>query len=235
MRFNRWKGDCVQTSSSLYEMLGLEPQMTKRISIVGAGGKTTMAYYLAEEICQKGYRVMIATTTHMKRPNRNYIEWDHKERIGLLLHEKRILTVGVSCEQEKIKSVPPEAYEELAALADVLIIEADGSRRMPVKVPAPHEPVIFPDSDLVIGILGYHSIGRRIEDIAYRPADLAQFLETDQDHVIEAEDIIRIAQSREGLLKHVTCAYQVILNQCCPGDIRNHPGSPFIFCEKETK
>lgn len=235
MKFHKWTGNGIKTSGSLCEMLELNPDKTRRISIVGAGGKTTMAYTLAEELCKKGYRIIVATTTHMKRPKWNYIEWTKKETVPALLEQKRLLTVGVSCANEKITSVPPCEYSLLAAMADVLIIEADGSRRMPVKVPAAHEPVIFPDSDLVIGVLGYHSIGKCIKDVSYRPEELAQFLHTDQEHMITAADILQIAKSKAGLKKQVGCAYQVILNQCCPEDIRKHPGCDFIFCEKETR
>lgn len=234
MRFNQWKEGSVRTTHSLCHALALDISSKKRISIVGAGGKTTIAYYLAEELREKGYRVLVATTTHMKRPSWNYIEWSDQKGIPELLEEKGIITVGVSCANEKITTVPETDYEKLAAMADVLIIEADGSRRLPVKVPAAHEPVIFPDSDMVIGILGYHSIGNRIADIAYRPEALAEFLKTDLQHKITSQDLMQIAESREGLRKYVTCNYQVILNQCRREDIIKHPGSPFIFCEKET-
>ena len=39
-------------------------------------------------------------------------------------------------------------------LADLILIEADGARMMPCKVPAAYEPVILPETDTVLGVLG---------------------------------------------------------------------------------
>ena len=39
------------------------------ISLVGAGGKTTCAYLLAEELAGEGKKVLVTTTTHMEHPN----------------------------------------------------------------------------------------------------------------------------------------------------------------------
>ena len=39
-------------------------------------------------------------------------------------------------------------------LSDLVLIEADGSKRLPCKVPADHEPVLLPESDIVVAVLG---------------------------------------------------------------------------------
>ena len=65
-------------------------------------------------------------------------------------------TVGVPCEEEpeKIRGLSEEEYRKLKTQCDVLLVEADGAKRKPLKVPAEHEPVIPEDTDMVIGIAG---------------------------------------------------------------------------------
>ena len=42
------------------------------VSLVGGGGKTTLLYAMASHCAQKGWRVLVSTTTHILRPeNRN--------------------------------------------------------------------------------------------------------------------------------------------------------------------
>lgn len=38
------------------------------VSLVGGGGKTTLLYAMASHCVQKGWRVLVSTTTHILRP-----------------------------------------------------------------------------------------------------------------------------------------------------------------------
>jgi len=38
------------------------------VSLVGGGGKTTLLYAMASHCAQKGWRVLVSTTTHILRP-----------------------------------------------------------------------------------------------------------------------------------------------------------------------
>ena len=39
------------------------------VSLVGGGGKTTLLYQLSAHCARKGWRVLAATTTHIRQPN----------------------------------------------------------------------------------------------------------------------------------------------------------------------
>ena len=52
----------------LSERLGLCPGRERIVSIVGAGGKTTLMYALAGEYARRGLREGAGTTTHILRP-----------------------------------------------------------------------------------------------------------------------------------------------------------------------
>ena len=60
---------------------------------------------------------------------------------------------------------------------DNVVVEADGSRRLPFKAPAEFEPVIPSSSTLVISTIGADSLDQVISDCCHRPnlvADLAE-------------------------------------------------------------
>ena len=55
-----------------------------------------------------------------------------------------------------------------ATLADVVLVEADGSRRQPLKCFGPHEPVIPPRTDCIVHVAGLSALGRPLDEICFR-------------------------------------------------------------------
>lgn len=70
-----------------------------------------------------------------------------------------------------------------------LLIESDGSRRLPLKAPHDHEPVIIDKSNIVIGVAGIDSVGKSIKDICHRKEVVCNILNVDESHIITEEDI----------------------------------------------
>lgn len=226
---------------SLCEAVGILPGREKIISVVGAGGKTTTCYRLAKELASLGQKVLVTTTTHMWKPAEDFVEWKEagghgsvSEFLGNLaeqLEQKKILTVGISCGNGKICGIPSEEYGAVCSLADVLIVEADGAKGKDIKIPAPHEPVIFPGTDLVIGVLGYPAVGRSIEAAGFRPDMLAAFLGKQKEETIDWDDLLYIAGSRDGLRKGVEGSYTVLVNRVPAGRFLDGGSEELVFCE----
>lgn len=63
----------------------------------------------------------------------------------------------------------PIALERLAQLADYVIVEADGSKRLPLKAHASHEPVIPPCSTQTLLVVGAKGFGKNVCDAVHRP------------------------------------------------------------------
>ncbi len=119
----------------------------------------------------------------------------------------------------------PPAEEELAfvlAHADAVLIEADGARKMPCKLPATHEPVILPESDWVVGVAGLSALGKPVREVCFRAEEIAQkscTAEQSQDlileHCMSEQDLARLLASRCGARKGVgERKYLAVLNQC---------------------
>ena len=220
----------LRPEDKVCEIIEYEKKRPRIISVVGAGGKTTLIYRLAGGLERKGLRVLITTTTKMYVPKRRFISWESgigeegdkgkqesakqmEEKIRVKLHEEGIVVVGrILNGEEKFTGISEKVRSILPNLCDVLLVEADGSRQKPVKVPAEHEPVLFPASDLVIGVLGMNSVGQRILKAAHRPEDVAAFLNTSVEHWITEEDLEKIAESPLGLKKGVDCEFEAVGN-----------------------
>lgn len=212
----------LRPKDSVLALIEYEKTHPRILSVVGAGGKTTLIFRLAEELKKRGLRVLITTTTKMYVPDRFYVSWEEgKEEITKRKIQRQLLHEGIAVTgrieegayPRKFSEVPKAYQESLSQLCDVLLVEADGSRQKPVKVPAGHEPVLFPGTELVIGVLGMKSVGQRIKDVGHRPEDVAAFLRTDVEHRITLEDLKKIAESPKGLKKGVSCAFVAVGNE----------------------
>ena len=112
-------------------------------AVVGSGGKTTLIHRLAEEYRAQGKKVFVTTTTHM-RIEADTLLTDDPRSIIQALEETGYVMAGIREGEEKIRALPREVYEAVCAHADAVLVEADGSRGLPLKFPSGSEPVIPP-------------------------------------------------------------------------------------------
>lgn len=122
----------------LAKALDVRPGVT---AIIGGGGKTTLMECLAEELSAQA-RVIVCTTTHIyPEQNMPCLVSTSEAEIAAELARTRCVCVGSVSESGKY-SAPELPFRTLCALASYVIVEADGSKRLPLKAHAPHEPVI---------------------------------------------------------------------------------------------
>ena len=199
----------------LIKDLRIEADTTHIIAVVGGGGKTSLIFQLQREFFALNKRVIICTTTHMA--------WDAKlpfsapdqiDHIECNLKKYGYAVVGRHQPEDKIASCTNEEIAALQKHCDVLLIEADGSKQLPMKVPRSHEPVIPDLADLVIGVIGLDALGEAIDQVCHHPEHAALFLGKNASDRITMEDILRIAESDKGLRKNVYDKnYRVFLNK----------------------
>lgn len=138
-------------------------------SFVGAGGKTTGIFLLAEHFLKKGLRVLVTTTTHMALPeNPAFVPGDSGAEIVKKLEQDRFVIAGIPVSERKIAGISTEALREGIEAADVVLIESDGSARLPFKVPASYEPVIIPQTERIIVMAGLTALGKPVAEICHR-------------------------------------------------------------------
>ena len=148
----------VEQKNFLYEALEINIEEKNIISFVGGGGKTTSIYTLAKELSKLGKKIVVTTTTHMHMPE-DFI--DFKGNVNEIIERfksENLITVGIKDRDGKIVGGGEKIAEKLINLCDFLLIEADGARMHPLKVPANYEPVILKNTTMVVGVAGIDSL-----------------------------------------------------------------------------
>lgn len=143
---------------SFAEKLQIRPGVT---AIIGSGGKTTLLYTLARELSQK-YSVIVTTSTHIYKPDDMPFAPVAGRVIGCLC-------VGTVCENGKL-CAPQQSFDELEKLADYVLVEADGSKRLPLKAHEAHEPAIPLNATQVICVVGAGGLGKPAGEAVHRAA-----------------------------------------------------------------
>jgi molybdenum cofactor cytidylyltransferase len=98
--------------------------------------------------------------------------------------------------------------ERLHRLADQfslpLLVEADGSRRLPLKAPAAHEPVIPDWVKTVVVVAGLSGLGKPLNhEWVHRPELFSRLADLDLDASVTAEGLVRVLSHPQGGLKGV--------------------------------
>ena len=139
----------------LAEKLHIEPGIT---AVIGSGGKTTLLARLAEEL--QGTVVLATSTRILPFP-------------GISTASCPPLPGRVSCVGEPVDggklAAPTCGFEILSAAADHVVVEADGSRGLPLKAHAPWEPVIPEGAAQTILVVGASGFGRPVGSVVHRP------------------------------------------------------------------
>lgn len=154
---------------------------TPVLSFTGGGGKTSYIRRLAWEGREKGYHVLVMTTTHMAAPKHFGVLEPDREKIKKMLEKEGIAVAGRPAKEGKIAFWDWDFYEKAVKLADVVLVEADGSKRLPVKVPGPGEPVIPGNSDLILCIYGLGALGKQADGCCFRMQPSEQLLKIPED------------------------------------------------------
>ena len=155
------------------------------IAIVGAGGKTSRIKNLTREYVQQGKSVLVTTTTHMGLEPGMVLS-ENLEDIRQQLKKQHVCICGSPVKERKIASLPEEIYKQACELADIVLVEADGSKHMPVKFPAAHEPVIPENVNEIQVVMGLHAIGHPFCEVSHRLELVKQCLDvSDTDLVTE--------------------------------------------------
>ncbi len=179
------------------------------ISCVGAGGKKTTMFRLAE--AHVG-RVGITATVHIEffpesLQVTNYIA-DESELFEAIKNDKDSKAIAFAKPSERFgrrAGVSLESIQQFKTIGnfDLLVIKADGARGRFIKAPAEHEPAIAPCTDVVISILSAKVIGLPLSDeIAHRVEKISKVSGLKEGDKIKAIHIARLLASANGSLKN---------------------------------
>lgn len=173
---------------NLSSLLGLTDSHI--LTFVGGGGKTSLMNTLGMEFAKQGISTLLTTTTHIMKPDflpsKACIEEENLEQITSFFTNLKedilpLAALGIPEKtiHNKVKWKSPSinfmkklslfSFSQKHSNPSLRILcEGDGSKRLPVKLPKNGEPVFFPKTDTVIGVIGLSCLGKPIKEILFR-------------------------------------------------------------------
>lgn len=104
----------------------------------------------------------------------------------------------------KLGGIHPEQVPYLRAIWDLILVEADGSKHLPIKAPADHEPVLPPATDVVIGCIGLDCLGKPLDERSvHRPALFSTISGCGKGELLSFQHLINLVNHPQGLFKAV--------------------------------
>lgn len=187
------------------------------ISIVGSGGKTTLLFFLAAEL-KHNYNVLVTTSAKILKPSINQYDsifTNVESFINSNLTNKNNITViskSINESNNKLIGIDDNDLEKLINYFDVILIEADGSNKLPLKGWKNHEPPVLKKTNKIIGIIPVSVLGRNIDNSFIYGYDEFKKIAGNNSQVDE-ETIKNICISENGIFKNSTGEKYLFINQ----------------------
>ena len=179
-------------------------------SVVGSGGKTTLIRQAAMHYARL-YQVGVAASTKMCLPDgvSSDGQGDAKRQAApVCFYTEHILPSG------KIWDLGEQMLGQALEESDLLLIEADGSNRKPLKGWREDEPVILPATEATIGILPMHCLGE-ILDVTkvHRMEKFTAITGLEPGDVMTEKAYLQLITAENGLFGHSLGSRWLVLNR----------------------
>ena len=197
---------------SIEEILGLESGGV--LSLVGAGGKTSLMFHLARLLSRAGKRVLTTTTTKIQFPTPDQSQtvliapdpetilsqaWDLRDTTcHLSAAAAQLSDIG------KLQGFAPAAISSFreSGLFDWILVEADGAARRPLKAPAGHEPVLPLETTVLVAVAGLEVIGAPLsEELVFRSELAGPLMNLSPGETITEQALARLLAHPSGAFK----------------------------------
>ena len=174
------------------------------ISVIGAGGKTSLIFRLAQESRQRGFKTLITTTTRMLIPSAK--QYDALDLSGTLFRDTDLSHPGiyvggvVAEEQKKMAGSSPCCLENTLNRFDLVLIEADGAAGKSLKGWKESEPVVPRITTKTIGVVDIQTIGCHISHPLIHRLDIfLKLIDDIETKRFSVDHLCRVIGNEEGL------------------------------------
>lgn len=167
------------------------------VAVVGSGGKTSLLARLVQE--NRHQRVLVSTTTKMLRLELEQMTGAH-------------LLYGTETDG-KVAAPPMEELATASAEFDLTLLECDGSRGLPIKGWAAHEPVVPTFATVTVGILPLWPLGQPVgPETIHRDALFRALTGTVLGELITTSHLAAVISHPDGLFRHAQGRRVLCLN-----------------------
>lgn len=208
---------------NLIDLLGL--QHARTVALIGAGGKTTLLWLLANEARARGERVLVTTSTHIMQPDASqcdrFLSPLSAQELSHALACGGVTCAGYPNAAGKCTGLSPDLFAAAQLHADRIFYEADGAARLPLKLHRTDEPVLHPETDAVVILLGLSSFGRPVQEVVHRWTLSKTYASFPQRPVGDA-DLLALAREAAAAAGLGPARTRIILNQADTPLLRAH-------------
>lgn len=176
------------------------------LSIVGAGGKTTMMFKLAEEL-RLSNKVLVTTTTKIYIPLEDMYDFicTDKKMFSRYIDMKEngiyVLGLGIN-ENNKILGLSTKELDDLVPHFDYILIEADGAKGKQLKGWNEFEPVIYEKTTKTVGIIDIQACGIQIcENNVHRSKIFCEITDATEGQNVKLQHLYKLMVHPQGLFK----------------------------------
>jgi molybdenum cofactor cytidylyltransferase len=195
-----------------------------RLALTGSGGKTTALFSLARQLPGP---VLACASTHLALNQLALADVHTVVRTaadiptaGADLRDGVLLFTGPAGAGERVAGLDEPALQALLALAQErglpLLVEADGSRGLPLKAPAAHEPPVPAFAEMVVVVAGLAGVGQPLDEgSVHRPEIYAALAGAAPGTPLTPALAARVLAHPQGGLKNIPSGARrvVLLNQ----------------------
>lgn len=178
------------------------------VSLIGSGGKTNLMNYLANSFRKE--RVLMSTTTKINVPGKELYDTFYQAGEEV---EAGITLYGELFHLGKLKSPPMTELKRMIPQFDKVFLEADGSKKLPLKGWAEFEPVILEETTLTIGILPISVCGDKIDVSTVHRLPLFLSYGFEENQTVTPEVLAAIVQHPRGLFHKYNGKKVLVLSQ----------------------
>jgi probable selenium-dependent hydroxylase accessory protein YqeC len=136
----------VDSLSAWFEQFASEPVI---ITFIGSGGKSSLIELLAKKLTHNKRKTLVTTTTKMfplpKIPG--------------------VTQAGIfNSESGKLESLPLPELERITGGYDLVLVEGDGAKKLPLKGWADYEPVVPEFTTATAGVIPVWPLGQKADE-----------------------------------------------------------------------
>jgi probable selenium-dependent hydroxylase accessory protein YqeC len=173
------------------------------VCVVGAGGKKTTLYALANRLDRAVVTATVRIPIFDSHVARVFVTDDPVQAVESAAE----WPIGVVPEREddRYRGYEVGVIDDLGGRTDVtLLVKADGARTREFKAPGEREPQLPRNADTVIPIASAHAVGEPLDErTVHRPERVAALTDLAVGDAVTAEAVATVLASPEGGLRDV--------------------------------